>query len=177
MEALSITEPEVLATTKKQLFSRPRQDSGYAVVDTQFSTDQWLDGVPISQEVTETLAPFNHVRVGSGYPDLVGAGSIASDSFRGHHVDLDSPPLVVVEAKGHGSTGQVDTETGIVQAHDRLQEANLGFLAAPRSSISPALVNRYTASGSVVSSKELKREIADAYVENLPLHEQSRHVS
>ena len=137
MEALSMTEPEVLATTKEQLFSGPGEDSGYAVVDTQFSTDQWLNGVPIPREVTEALAPFNHVRVGSGYPDLVGAGSIASDSFRGHHGDLDSPPLVVVEAKGHGATGQVDTETGIVQAHDRLQEANLGFLAAPRSSISP----------------------------------------
>ncbi len=132
-----MTEPEVLATTKEQLFTGYETGSGYTVVDTQFSTDQWLNNVPIPQEVTETLAPFNHVRVGSGYPDLVGAGSIAGDSFRGHCGDLDSPPLTVVEAKGYGSTGQVDTEMGIVQAHNRLQGANLGFLAAPRSSISP----------------------------------------
>jgi hypothetical protein len=137
MEALSMTEPEVLATTKEQLFSGLGTGTGYTVVDTQFSTNQWLNDVPISQEVTEALAPFNHVRVGSGYPDLVSAGSIASNAFRGHYGDLDSPPLAVVEAKGYGSTGQVDTETGIVQAHDRLQEANIGFLAAPRTSISP----------------------------------------
>ncbi|WP_241430036.1 hypothetical protein [Halorubrum lipolyticum] len=131
-----MTEPEVLAATKNQLFSEIGPNSGYTVVDTQFSTDQWLDDVPVSREVTEALAPFNHVRVGSGYPDLVGAGSITNDAFFGHSGDIDSPPLVVVEAKGYGSTGHVDTETGIVQAHDRLQEANLGFLAAPRSSIS-----------------------------------------
>lgn len=136
MASLAITEPRVLATTKDQLFTGDETGSGYTVVDTQFLTDQWLNDVPIPQEVTETLAPFNHVRVGSGYPDLVGAGSIEDDSFRGHHGDIDSPPLTVVEAKGYGSTGQVDTETGIVQAHDRLQEANLGFLAAPHSSIS-----------------------------------------
>jgi len=122
-----MTEPEVLATTKERLFTGHEADSGYTVVDTQFSTDNWLDDVPIPHEVIETLAPFNHVRVGSGYPDLVGAGSIESDSFRGHCGDLDSPPLTVVEAKGYGSTGGVDTETGIVQAHDRLQEANIGF--------------------------------------------------
>lgn len=132
-----MTEPEVLATTKEQLFTGDETGSGYTVVDTQFSTDKWLNDIPIPQEVTETLAPFNHVRVGSGYPDLVGAGSIASNSFRGHHGNLDSPPLVVVEAKGYRSAGQVDTETGIIQAHNRLQEANLGFLAAPQSSISP----------------------------------------
>ncbi len=136
MGALLMTEPEVLAATKNQLFSEIGPNSGYTVVDTQFSTDQWLDDVPVSREVTEALAPFNHVRVGSGYPDLVGAGSITNDAFFGHSGDIDSPPLVVVEAKGYGSTGHVDTETGIVQAHDRLQEANLGFLAAPRSSIS-----------------------------------------
>lgn len=136
MGTLSLTEPEVLATTKEQLFTGHEAGTGYTVVDTQFSTDYWLNDVPIPQEITETLAPFNHVRVGSGYPDLVGAGSIEDDTFRGHHGDIGSPPLTVVEAKGDRSTSQVDTETGIVQAHDRLQEANLGFLAAPRSSIS-----------------------------------------
>ena len=40
-----------------------------------------------------------------------------------------------------------------------------------------ALVNHQTATDSFVSSKELKRKTVDAYVENLPLHDKSSHVS
>lgn len=36
-----------------------------------------------------------------------------------------------------------------------------------------ALVNCCKAAGWVVKSKEVKQETVDAYVENLPLHEQS----
>ncbi len=40
-----------------------------------------------------------------------------------------------------------------------------------------ALVNRWTASVSTVRTSGMKREIADVYVEDLPLHEESGSVS
>lgn len=67
-----LTEPQVLAAAKNALDTAFTNESGYAVTDTQFSTSQWLDQKPISDEIMEQLAPFNHVRIGSGYPDLVG---------------------------------------------------------------------------------------------------------
>jgi len=43
--------------------------------------------------------------------------------------------------------------------------------------LSTALVNRWTASVSTVRTSGMKREIADVYVEDLPLHEESGSVS
>ena len=40
-----------------------------------------------------------------------------------------------------------------------------------------ALVNRCIAAGLVVKSKEVKRETRGGYVEDLPLHNESGHVS
>ncbi|QDX39494.1 hypothetical protein FQU85_00865 (plasmid) [Salarchaeum sp. JOR-1] len=40
-----------------------------------------------------------------------------------------------------------------------------------------ALVNRWTASASTVRTSGMKRETADAYVEDFPLHEESGSVS
>jgi hypothetical protein len=48
----------------------------------------------------------------------------------------DRLPLVVVEAKGYTDQGSVDVERGIVQAYDRIGEANVAFLAAPSEAIS-----------------------------------------
>ncbi|MDX1748167.1 MAG: hypothetical protein R3324_19710, partial [Halobacteriales archaeon] len=42
----------------------------------------------------------------------------------------EDPPLVAIEAKGY-TDGGVDTQRGIVQAYDRLHEANAAYLAAP----------------------------------------------
>jgi hypothetical protein len=127
----ALPEPQVLAHTKRRLFPDDGED-GYAVADTQFATDRWLDDQPVPDEVREALAPFNHVQVGSGYPDLVGVRALEHDLLS---VDrFGDPPLVAVEAKGYAG-GTVDVERGIVQAHDRLGEANVAFVAAPAEAV------------------------------------------
>ena len=132
--AATLTEPHVLAHAKRRLFPETDSEGSYAVADTQFATDQWLDGRRVESAVRERLSPFNHVRIGSGYPDLVGVVSPDDDLLAVSRVG-DDPPLVVVEAKGHTGRG-VDVARGIVQAHDRLGEANVAFVAAPAVAIS-----------------------------------------
>ena len=131
----SLSEPQVLAHTKQRLFPDADESDSYAVVDTQFAADEWLPGRQIPATVRDLLAPFNHVRVGSGYPDLVGVrlldpAFLAVDRFG------DEPPLVAVEAKGYTDGGTVDVERGVVQAYDRLGEANAAYVAAPGAAIS-----------------------------------------
>ena len=121
--ARSLTEPQVLAYTKRRLFP----DDGYAVVDTQFAADRWLAEGSIDPSVTELLAPFNHVRVGSGYPDLVGVRVLDPDLLAVDRLGEEAP-LVAVEAKGYD-------DRGVVQAYDRLDEANAVYVAAPVGSI------------------------------------------
>ncbi|WP_049927580.1 hypothetical protein [Halopiger goleimassiliensis] len=130
--AASLSEPQVLAHTKERLF--PETESSYVVADTQFAQREWLPGRPVDDAVREVLAPFNHVRVGGGYPDLVGVAPLESELLAVDRLG-DEPPLVAVEAKGYASGG-VDTERGIVQAHDRLHEANAAYVAAPTAAIS-----------------------------------------
>lgn len=130
-----LSEPQVLAHTKRRLFPDDEEPNAYAVVDTQFATAEWLAGRSIPRSVRERLAPFNHVRIGSGFPDLVGVRSLdpellAVDRFGDH------PPLVVVEAKGYTEAGGVDVERGVVQAYDRLHEANAAYVAAPIDAVS-----------------------------------------
>ncbi|MFP8952856.1 hypothetical protein ACLI4Z_07790 [Natrialbaceae archaeon A-arb3/5] len=131
-----LSEPQVLAHTKRRLFpDRNEADApSYVVADTQFSQDEWLPGRPVDPAVRAHLAPFNHVRVGSGYPDLVGVRALESELLAVERVG-DEPPLIAVEAKGHASGG-VDTRRGITQAHDRLNEANVAYVAAPADAIS-----------------------------------------
>jgi hypothetical protein len=74
-----LTEPHVLAHTKRQLFPEEDTENTYAIVDTQFAIDHWVSEEAISEEIKEILAPFNHVQVGSGYPDLVGVRNLESD--------------------------------------------------------------------------------------------------
>jgi hypothetical protein len=131
----SLAEPQVLAQAKRRLFPEGQERDRYAVVDTQFATDEWLAGETVADTVRETLAPFNHVRVGSGYPDLVGVGQLDRDVLAVERFGSD-PPLVVVEAKGHAGDGTVDTQRGLRQAYDRLHEANVAFLAAPTGAVS-----------------------------------------
>ena len=132
--AASLSEPEVLARTKRRLFPDADESNAYSVVDTQFATEEWLPGQPVSPEVRAALAPFNHVRLGSGYPDLVGVRRLEPELLA---VDRfgDRPPLVAVEAKGHTQSGGVDVERGVVQAYDRLHEANAAYVAAPASAV------------------------------------------
>lgn len=131
----SLSEPAVLAHTKRHLFPDNGEENTYAVVDTQFAQTSWLSEVDINAEIKQILAPFNHVQVGSGYPDLVGVRNFDSELLSAEERS-DDPPLVVVEAKGYTETETVDVERGIVQAHDRLHEANAAFVAAPISAIS-----------------------------------------
>ena len=133
--ASGLSEPQVLARTKDRLFT-DREDA-YVVADTQFAQQRWLDATPIEASVQATLAPFNHVQVGTGYPDLVGVQTLSTELVSVDRLG-DRPPLIAVEAKGYTDSGGVDAERGVVQAHDRLNEANVVFLTAPRSGISAA---------------------------------------
>ncbi|MFC6836093.1 hypothetical protein [Halomarina ordinaria] len=128
-----LSEPTVLAHAKRRLFPGDERDT-YAVVDTQFSTDYWLPGQRITPAVREALAPFNHVRMGSGYPDLVGVRALEPDLLAVERFG-DEPPLVAIEAKGYTQGGTVDTERGIVQAYDRLHEANAAYVAVPNAAV------------------------------------------
>ena len=152
MATAALTEPHVLAGAKARLFPEDGTDS-YAVVDTQFAQDCWIDDRRIDAEVQDLLAPFNHVRVGSGYPDLVGVPPSGASEALGDEqreatgvpaldndllaVDRvgDHSPLLAVEAKGQTPTGTADVERGVVQAYDRLHEANVAYVAAPDGSI------------------------------------------
>ena len=133
--AATLSEPRVLAHAKRRLFPADDESGAYAVTDTQFATDGWLASGRIDPAVREALAPFNHVRVGSGYPDLVGVRTPDSELLAVERIG-DRPPLVVVEAKGYRRDGAVDVERGVVQAHDRLAEANLAYVAAPVDALS-----------------------------------------
>ncbi|MFC4439474.1 MULTISPECIES: hypothetical protein [Natrialbaceae] len=130
----SLTEPQVLAHTKRRLFPDDDPERAYAVADTQFSREEWLPGRPVDPDVRERLSPFNHVRIGGGYPDLVGVRALEAELLAVERFG-DEPPLIAVEAKGHTSGG-VDTHLGIVRAYDRLHEANAAYFAAPAAVIS-----------------------------------------
>jgi hypothetical protein len=132
--ASPLSEPRVLAHAKRRLFPNDADD-GYAVVDTQFSSERWLANDVIDPETKDELAPFNHVKVGSGYPDLVGVRLLSDDLLAVERLG-DEPPLVVVEAKGHTNQRGADVERGIVQAYDRLNEANAAYVAAPAETVS-----------------------------------------
>ncbi|MUW14819.1 hypothetical protein GJ633_09185 [Halorubrum sp. CBA1125] len=132
--ASPLSEPRVLAHAKRRLFPDDADD-GYAVVDTQFSSEQWLATESIDSDVTDELAPFNHVQIGSGYPDLVGVRLLDDELLAVDRLG-DDPPLVVVEAKGHTNRTDADIERGIVQAYDRLHEANAAYVAAPADTVS-----------------------------------------
>jgi hypothetical protein len=132
--AAELTEPRVLAHAKRRLFPESETDSSYAVVDTQVTADRWLADGSVDEEIRSTLAPFNHVRVGSCYPDLVGV-TLPDDELIAVDRFGDEPPMVVVEANGYTDRG-VDVERGVVQAHDRLDEANAAYVAAPVGAVS-----------------------------------------
>lgn len=130
MSAGALVEPQVLAHAKRRLFPDDDESETYAVVDTQFSTEEWLHGERIDPTIRERLAPFNHVRVGRGYPDLVGVRNLESELLAVERVG-DEPPLIAVEAKGRTEDGTVDTQRGILQAYDRLHEANAAYVTVP----------------------------------------------
>jgi len=131
----AMTEPHVLAHAKRRLFPDDERRRGYAVVDTQFGQERWIADEPIDPAIRETLAPFNHVRVGTGYPDLVGVRRLDDELLAADRLG-DDPPLVAIEAKGRTDGGRVDVERGVVQAYDRLHEANAAYVAAPAPAIS-----------------------------------------
>ncbi|WP_439026992.1 hypothetical protein [Haloarchaeobius sp. DT45] len=129
-----LSEPVVLSHVKRSLFPETDDSRSYAVVDTQFTMASWREGEPVDPDTREDLSPFNHVRVGSGYPDLVGVGPLDDSLVSGLSGETETP-LVAVEAKGYRGDGRVDVERGVVQAHDRLTDANVAYLAAPTAAI------------------------------------------
>jgi hypothetical protein len=66
--AVDLSEPQVLAHTKRQLFPGTDEAGTCAVCDTQFAMEEWLPGPPPPPEIRETLAPFNHVQLGVATP-------------------------------------------------------------------------------------------------------------
>ncbi|MHB9288769.1 hypothetical protein ACKVMT_17200 [Halobacteriales archaeon Cl-PHB] len=135
--AASLSEPQVLAHTKRRLFPDPDAADTYAVVDTQFAVDEWRPDEPVDPETRDRLAPFNHVRLGSGYPDLVGVRTLESDLLAVERFG-EEPPLVAIEAKGYTGSPGVAVSRGIVQAYDRLHEANAAYVAAPADAVGQA---------------------------------------
>lgn len=135
MSTASLSEPQVLAHTKRRLFPDDETSNTYAVVDTQFAQDEWLPNQPIPDAVRHQLAPFNHVKIGSGYPDLVGVRVLDSELLAVDRLG-DEPPLVAIEAKGYTGRDAVAVETGVLQAYDRLGEVNAAYVAAPGDAIS-----------------------------------------
>jgi hypothetical protein len=133
--AASLSEPQVLAHAKRRLFPDESGPNAYAVADTQFAVEEWIRGQSIPLGVREQLAPFNHVRVGTGYPDLVGVRRLESELLAVERFG-DRPPLIAVEAKGYSDSGAVDVDRGVLQAYDRLHEANAAYVAAPTATIS-----------------------------------------
>jgi hypothetical protein len=125
------TEPEVLAQTKRHLFSAGADE--YVVTDTQFAQDSWIDGEPIDERIHETLAPYNHLALGSGYPDLVGVTAV-DEAAVDIDTPVDEPPVIAVEAKGETrrDAGHRDAAAvAIRQAYDRLTDANVVYVALP----------------------------------------------
>lgn len=129
-----LTEPHVLAHAKRRLFPEGEESEGYAVVDTQFAAEHWIHDERIDEDVQAVLSPFNHVRVGTGYPDLVGVRTLTDDLLAVDRLG-DDPPLVAIEAKGYSKNDAIDVERGVMQAYDRLNEANAAYVAAPATAI------------------------------------------
>ncbi|RRJ30541.1 hypothetical protein [Halocatena pleomorpha] len=133
--ATPLSEPMVLAHTKDHLFSDSTESNTYAVVDTQFAVDEWLSGRHIPSAVRERLAPFNRVELGSGFPDLIGVCSLGPELLAVERFGERSP-LIAVEAKGDTDAATAAVESGIIQAYDRLHQANAAYVTAPVDAVS-----------------------------------------
>lgn len=133
--AAALSEPLVLASTKELLYpdAADTDSETYVVADTQFAKDAWLPGAPIPAEVKRCLSPFNHIKVGTGYPDLVAVG-LPSQGLQ-KTARRTSAPLTVIESKGYTASSDPKIKEGIVQAHDRLTDANVAFTSAPKGAI------------------------------------------
>ena len=128
----TLAEPAVLAAAKDALYPDiAERDDRYAVTETQFTVDSW-GGWSVPDGIRERLRPYNAIRLHSGEPDLLGVGLPAGEVL---DAAAASAPVVAVEAKGRSKTGSVDVARGIEQAHSRLSEVNLGYVAAPADSV------------------------------------------
>jgi hypothetical protein len=138
-----LSEPNVLASTKEFLVSDSTSTDSdtirYATVDTQFRKEKWPNVGPIDETTRKVLAPFNHVAIGSGYPDMVVTGAL-SDVFDPLKLPQDTVPVIAVEAKGETRNRRgrkVPVSKAILQAHDRLSESNAAIAAVPESALLP----------------------------------------
>jgi len=137
---MSLTEPEVLATTKKYLFPE-ENEYNYVVVDSQFTRETWLTDEAVNEEILDQLSPFNHIKIGNGYPDMVGVAQPPSNCILDDFSLQSNRPLISVEAKGYTRAGDIDLKSGIFQAYDRLLNSNLSFLAAPLDSFDETTIS------------------------------------
>lgn len=127
----SLIEPEVLATAKEYLTDQS-EPAGYAVVDTQFSRTTW-GGTTIPAEIRERLEPINSLHLRGGEPDALLAPPSPGTYRELAGAAPASPPIAVVEAKGHTQSGsQNAVRVAITQAHRHLGDVNVGYAAVPR---------------------------------------------
>ena len=100
----ALIEPEVLVRAKSFLLD-DREDTGYAVVDTQFQRDTW-GATSVSTETRTRLQPINTLRLRGGEPDALLAPP-QTNAYRELEGDAPAePPLAVIEAKGETDTQQ-----------------------------------------------------------------------
>lgn len=131
--ATALAEPVVLAAAKDALYpdieNRPTR---YAVTDTQFTRGSW-GGWTVPASIHERLRPFNAIRLHSGEPDLLAVGMPDTDVL---DAGAARNPVIAVEAKGDNDAPEsADVTRGIEQAHARISEVNLGYVAAPIESV------------------------------------------
>jgi len=131
--AATLAEPVVLAAAKEALYpdlgASPTQ---YAVADTQFTRMTWGEW-SVPESVHDRLRPFNSIRLHSGEPDLIAVGAPEAEVL---DAGAAENPVIAVEAKGDASAPEAaDVTRGIEQAHARLSEVNLGYVATPIQSV------------------------------------------
>jgi hypothetical protein len=131
MSFQTLSEPQILVKAKEYLSQD--SESGYAVVDSQFSQSRWGDE-SIPEEIQRRLRPINSLALRNGYPDALIAPP-RTDAYRGTRDEVsDSIPLAVVEAKGQTTSSNRNSgRVAITQAHNHLEEANVGYAALPES--------------------------------------------
>jgi len=133
MAATPLSKPVVLATAKEFL-TRDVED-GYAVVDSKFGR-QTSRSEQIPKSVRRRLEPINSLQMANGYPDAL-ISPPQGEAYRVSGTDSATvTPLAVVEAQGEaGLKDQSAGQVAITQAHAHLEEANVGYAAIPKNSV------------------------------------------
>lgn len=130
--SLPLIEPAVLMYSKEYLLPTESTE-GHAVVDTQFAVTDW-GSTPVPTDVRERLEPMAPIRLSTGEPDMLVALPKESSYHTVGDINLMSPPLAAIEAKGKTSNSAAVSEA-ISQAHRHFEEVNISIASVPKSDI------------------------------------------